>query len=247
MIDLTGQKFGLLTVLQRVENKVLPSGRSVPLWLCKCDCGKFVKVRGDVLRRSNDKRSCGCLKKKEASKRLTKDLTGQRFGKLIVISRHGTKRGNATWLCHCDCGNDCVVNAHELIAHDTSSCGCIRKERNNNTKHGKRWTKLYGVWLEIKQRCNNSRCKSYKYYGAKGVIICQEWSGDFMNFHNWAMNNGYTEGLTIDRINPFGNYEPSNCRWITIQEQARNKRNSNCNEKYKQEYLDKLRKEKGTN
>ena len=235
MIDLTGKRFGKLVVLSRAENRVLKSGRSVPEWNCKCDCGKFVKVRGDMLRTGNTK-SCGCYKKEESSQRLTIDLTGKRFGRLTVVSRNGSKNNSATWNCKCDCGNDCVITHRELVSGDTKSCGCIRKERNNNTRHGKRYTKMYKVWLGIKQRCNDVNCKAYRYYGKLGVIICNEWSNDFMNFYNWAMANGYKEGLSIDRINPFGNYEPSNCRWIPSSEQAKNKRNSKCNERYKKEF-----------
>lgn len=90
-------------------------------------------------------------------------------------------------------------------------------------KHGLSGTKLYSVWLTMKQRCQNSNCRGFKWYGAKGVKICQEWEHDAGAFCDWAKNNGYKEGLTIDRIDPAGDYTPENCRWISMQKQQRNK------------------------
>ena len=93
-------------------------------------------------------------------------------------------------------------------------------------KHGKTNTRLFCIWRSMLTRCTNSNNKSYKYYGGKGVKICEEWLNNFENFYNWAVNNGYAENLTIDRINVNGNYEPSNCRWATMKEQGSNKSNS---------------------
>ena len=228
--DLTGQRFGKLTVIKMVE------GVRPITWLCKCDCGKFVKVRrGNLVNGST--RSCGCLR--------ADDLTGKRFGKLTVLSRYGTdKHGNATWKCRCDCGNETIAQAEDLKRGLTKSCKCGYEENKHNfgdriKKHGKRNERIYNIYCGMKARCYNTNNPVYKYYGAKGVNICTEWLKDFMSFYNWAMANGYRKNLTIDRINPFGNYEPSNCRWVTLSEQASNKRNSKCNEKYKQEYPDK--------
>lgn len=179
-------------------------------------------------------KSCGCLR--------ADDLTGQRFGKLIVVSRHGTdKHGNATWLCKCDCGNETIAQAEDLKRGLTKSCKCGYEENkhdfgNKVRVHGKRFTRLYNIYCGIKQRCLNPNNPAYKYYGAKGVIICEEWEKDFMTFHDWAMAHGYRENLTIERKNPFGNYEPFNCEWIPWSEQAKNKRNSKCNKKYREEY-----------
>ena len=227
--DLTGQRFGKLIVIERVE------GVKPTTWLCKCDCGKFVKVHRNNLI-SGATKSCGCLR--------AKDLTGQRFGKLIAIKRYGTdKHGNATWLCKCDCGNETIAQAEDLQRGMTKSCGCGYKENLHSfgdrvRKHGKRNERIYGIYCGIKARCYNANNPAYIYYGAKGVTICKEWQENFMNFYDWAMTHGYKENLTIDRINPFGNYEPSNCRWITLSEQASNKRNSKCNKHLK--HLDKF-------
>lgn len=156
-----------------------------------------------------------------------KDLTGQKFGKLTVIKKIGTdKRYNTLWLCKCECGNDKIVARDKLVVGHTKSCGCARKEHaiKLNKIHGLSNTKIGYTWRGMKSRCYNPKNENYKNYGERGIKICDEWLNDFMNFYNWALNNGYKEDLSIDRIDPNANYEPSNCRWITLKEQARNTR-----------------------
>lgn len=155
-----------------------------------------------------------------------KDLTGQRFGRLVAIKTNGkNKYGNVMWLCHCDCGNEHIVTSGKLIQGKSKSCGCYRKEnsaklleKHGITKGGK--PRTFIIWNGMKARCYNPKSKSYKSYGGRGIRICDEWLGEngFRNFHEWAFKNGYSDTLEIDRINNDGNYEPSNCQWISKNE-----------------------------
>lgn len=158
-----------------------------------------------------------------------KNLAGQKFGRLTVIEHLGSSNDNqALWLCKCDCGNEKIVKGHNLIKGNTKSCGCLKNEmsRERLKKHGKSRTRLYDIWIAIKQRCYNPKNDRYKSYGGRGITVCDEWLNDFQAFYDWAMTNGYKDDLTIDRIDVNGNYEPSNCRWITNLQQQQNKRNS---------------------
>lgn len=156
------------------------------------------------------------------------DLTGQRFGRLVVLQRVKKENNkNTFWLCKCDCGKEKTVRAECLKSKNTQSCGC--KQRESTLIHGKSNTKLYTVWSAMIQRCYNKNSKVYKYYGGRGIVMCDEWKNSFQAFYDWAMANGYDENLpqgkcTIDRINNEGSYEPNNCRWTTQKNQSNNTR-----------------------
>lgn len=160
------------------------------------------------------------------------DLTNQRIGRLTCTKDVGrSKDGSVLWECVCDCGNKIVATSRNLNRHHTKSCGCLQIDRvvENRTVHGlyhdengKR-AKLYHVWGMMRQRCKNPNNHAYKDYGGRGISVCNDWDC-YKTFHDWANGNGYKDGLTIDRIDNDGDYEPSNCRWVTISEQQKNTR-----------------------
>lgn len=159
-----------------------------------------------------------------------KSLVNKKFGRLKVLSYKGrNKQYDSLWECVCDCGKTKTVRSGALKSGHTKSCGCFRSEMvsKSRTTHGliNDNYKLYKVWIGIKQRCFNPKNKSFIDYGGRGIKICEEWKLSFESFHNWSISNGYSEGLSIDRVDNDGNYELSNCRWTTKKFQSRNRRN----------------------
>lgn len=158
------------------------------------------------------------------------DLTGKRFGRLVVIKQAERKNNRIAWLCKCDCGNEKVVVGKTLSNGLTRSCGCLRKEITSKTQsiHKMSDSKLYITYNNMKKRCYDINSDHYKWYGEEGKTICEEWIGKngFINFSKWAFSNGYSEDLTIDRIDNTKGYSPDNCRWVTMKQNCRNKRNN---------------------
>lgn len=143
------------------------------------------------------------------------DITGQRFSKCLVLREAGVVKGHATWLIRCDCGVEKAVNGYALRTGRQKSCGC------NIRTHNLSGSRTYKSWQMMVQRCTNPKYRSYAYCGAKGVRVCERWK----LFANFFEDMGHRpDGLSLDRIDPFGNYEPTNCRWATRQQQDENTR-----------------------
>lgn len=151
------------------------------------------------------------------------DITGKRFARYLVLERRGSNsRGHSQWLCRCDCGTEKIVLATDLKRGHTGSCGCLLVDvmRSKMTTHGDSGTKIFRVWSTMISRCENPNNASYTAYGARGIAVCERWH----KYENFIEDMGYPDpGMSIDRINPHGNYEPSNCRWATVKEQQNNR------------------------
>lgn len=158
------------------------------------------------------------------------DVKGLQFGRLTatgVIEYRLKSDGYKTPFveCICSCGNCQFVNYYSAKRGDKKSCGCLQQENRKlmHIKHGGTHTRLYRIWKGLFQRCFNTNCREYKWYGAKGIKICDEWKNDFSIFREWALANGYSDELTIDRIDTNGDYEPNNCRWTDWLTQQNNR------------------------
>lgn len=218
--DLTGMKFGRLTVLE-LDHKEPHKPRGFKyFWKCHCECGNECIIRGDYLKSGTS--SCGCLGGK------FKDLTGQTFDKLTVIERaENNKHGQVMWRCRCSCGNFCTVASNLLIGGNTKSCGCLRHQAYHKT-HGLSASVIYRKYKDILSRCYNPNRQNYERYGGRGITICEEWKNNFQAFYDYVskLEHFDEKGYSLDRIDNNGNYEPSNVRWADNKTQCRNKRNN---------------------
>ena len=167
--------------------------------------------------------------------RIKYELIGQKFNRLLIIGDSGerTKSKNVIWECLCECGNITTSRVVDLRKGRIKSCGCLAKETARKTMAGNQYAykhgdspkgkrqPLYWTWVAMKRRCHNPNDEAYRYYGKKGIKVCSEWRFNYSVFREWALQNGYGESLTIDRIRHDGNYEPNNCQWLTRSENSK--------------------------
>ena len=223
--NLLGQRFGRLLVIGEAENTRAGKAR----WLCQCDCGNQKVITAGNLK-SGYTHSCGCLRIDLLHDKV-QTLIGQKIGRLLVLDQQPYGKGYRCF-CRCDCGTEKWIPYRSLKDRKVHSCGCYASElaRERATKHGFYGEDLYFVHKSMKQRCINPNSRDYKWYGAKGITVCEEWM-EYIPFREWALSHGYEKGLTIERVDVRKGYSPENCTWISISDQQKNKTNSLCNRK----------------
>lgn len=250
--NISGLIQGKLTVVQ-------PNGsepKKGVMWLCVCECGKYVIYPTSYFSSSSKVKSCGCnrpkgmgkpkgYKEKEKRKytRAYAVKIGETYGRLTVTVDRGSivNRGHIhkLWECVCVCGKAIITNTRDLRSGDVRSCGCLKNKYKDlpktdigESKHkqarSRPYILLYSKWSGIISRCYNHKDPGYKNYGGRGITVCDEWRNDFKDFFLWSINNGWQYGrrIHIDRVDNDGPYSPENCRYVDVSVNARNKRNN---------------------
>jgi len=234
-VDHTGKKYGRLTA---VEFAYVYNQKTY--WKFQCDCGAETITRiPDILKGKTT--SCGCYHKEKAREKRI-DHTGKKFGRLTAIEYVYTdKERKAYWKFQCDCGAEMITQINTVTRGDTTSCGCYRKEnaKERGLKHGdgikgNKWYLLNRVFHSMKQRCENPNNEEFHSYGGKGITVCPEWH-NYEVFKKWALENGYEDGLTIDRKNNEKGYSPDNCQWLTRSDNSKKQR---LDKIYREESMD---------
>ena len=216
-VDLTGQNFGEW----HVDSFAYKKNRD-KYYNCTCSCGTKKIVLGANLRKGLSK-SCGCKKGEKIHERFFLDRTGKKYNRLTCIKWEHRKNG-IYWLCKCECGNETWVESSNLGSGSVKSCGCALNHVNQ--VHGMSHTRIHSIWSKMMDRCHNPNSNQYKWYGAEGKTVCDEWHGTdgFIRFYEWALANGYTDDLTIERKDVNRGYSPDNCCWIPHNQQTWNTR-----------------------
>jgi hypothetical protein len=230
-LNLVDRRFGRLLVLADAGNR---KGRS--RWLCRCDCGKKHTVDGKLLTRGHTN-SCGCLHGETVANRnrirvgipskRRLDLTGKKFGRLLVIGLSRVAKNSTYWRCRCDCGEDFVTKGYPMSRGKTVSCGCAKRERLGklNKTHGLSHTREFRIWAGMLTRCTNPNASHYENYGGRGITVCDRWLESFESFLS-DMGMAPSTSHSVERRDNEKGYEPGNCCWVHQSEQARNRRSN---------------------